>query len=385
MNPQMEAEQAVLGAILLAPELLRDVAGWLRPEHFYRPAHAALFEVLLAQGAAGHPDPPPDADGVSSAWATRAMASAAEASPGFTPGYGHTLIAACPVTGHAAAYGRMVLETAVRRQVHEHAHRLLAAARTGAVDGTLRLTGDLRAAIGQLADTWGSLDESPQPTPGPWPLELPPPAVEETLRQEAALLASLTALPREVRDISRWLHPVDFLDRGHRAVYRAVAALAHRGKPIDPLTVLWEVQHHGDLASGATTASAVRSVTRAGFSGDPGYWAEQVLQASVLRSAITSAGTVRMLSLDASLPAARLLGSALRTLRGTEAVQKRWRAATGTVGADGNPVGEPGEPEHRRGAARARSLAPVPDTGTRGPASPAQQAACARAPIRSSH
>ncbi|MCX4758773.1 DnaB-like helicase N-terminal domain-containing protein [Kitasatospora purpeofusca] len=384
MNPQMEAEQAVLGAILLAPERLRDVAGWLRPEHFYRPAHAALFEVLLAQDAAGHPAPP-DTDGASSAWATQAMASAAEASPGFTPGYGHTLIAACPVTGHAAAYGRMVLETAVRRQVHEHAHRLLAAARTGAVDGTLRLTGDLRAAIGQLADAWGSLDENPRPLPGPWPLELPPPAVEETLRQEAALLASLTALPREVRDISPWLHPADFLDRGHRAVYRAVAALAHRGEPIDPLTVLWEIQHHGDLASGTTTADAVRAVTRAGFSGDPGYWAEQVLQGSVLRSALTAAGTVRMLSLDTSLPAARLLGSALHTLRGTEAVQKRWRAATGTAGADGNPVGEPDEPEHRRDAARARSLAPVPDTGTTGPASPAQQAACARAPIRSSH
>ncbi|MFB8203090.1 DnaB-like helicase N-terminal domain-containing protein [Kitasatospora purpeofusca] len=385
MNPQMEAEQAVLGAILLAPERLRDVAGWLRPEHFYRPAHAALFEVLLAQDAAGHPDPPPDTDGASSAWATQAMASAAEASPGFTPGYGHTLIAACPVTGHAAAYGRMVLETAVRRQVHEHAHRLLAAARTGAVDGTLHLTGALRAAIGQLAEAWGSLDESPRALPGPWPLELPPADVEEALRQEASLLASLTALPREVRDISRWLHPADFLDRGHRAVYRAVAALAHHGDPIDPLTVLWEVQHHGDLASGATTADAVRAVTRAGFSGDPGYWAEQVLQASVLRSALTAAGTVRMLSLDASLPAARLLGSALRTLRGTEAVQKRWRTATGAAGTGGNPVGEPGEPEHRRYAARARSLAPVPDTGTSGPASPAQQAACARAPIRSSH
>ncbi|MFC9327911.1 DnaB-like helicase N-terminal domain-containing protein [Kitasatospora sp. NPDC057015] len=386
MNPQMEAEQALLGALLLAPDQLDAVAGWLEARHFYRPAHAALFEVLLAQHEAGLPALASSAAGDRSAWATQAMAAAAGAVPGFSPGYGHTLIAACPVTDHAAAYGRMVLETAVRRQVHEHAHRLLHAARTGAVDGTLRLTTGLRDAIGELASSWGSLESRARRATGPWPPEPPQRGVEESLQEERALLASLTALPREVRDITRWLHPADFLDPGHQAVYGALAALGHRGEPIDALTVLWEIQHRGALASGTITADAVRSITRSGFTGDPGYWAEQVLQASVLRSATAAAGTVRLLSLDASLPAARLLGSALHALRDTEAVQKRWLVATAT--STDEPADSQAETrEPRRGAARTRTLAPVPSTGTAAtpPPSPSQQAACARTPIKSTH
>ncbi|MGW2548518.1 hypothetical protein ACWC5I_48630, partial [Kitasatospora sp. NPDC001574] len=129
------------------------------------------------------------------------------------------------------------------------------------------------------------------------------------------------------------------------------------------------------------TADAVRAITRTGFTGDPGYWAEQVLRAHVLRSATATAGAVRLLSLDASVPAALLLGSARHVLRESGAVQRRWRTATG--GAE--PEAEEPEPEQRRGAARARTLAPVPDTGAAAPTSPAQQAVSPRAPVRSTH
>ncbi|MFC9331701.1 DnaB-like helicase N-terminal domain-containing protein [Kitasatospora sp. NPDC057015] len=380
VNPQMEAEQAVLGAILLAPRQLRSLSAWLRPAHFYRPAHAALFEALLAQQEAGHPGLVSDSDVDQLAWVTQAMAAASAANPGFTAAYGHALIAACPVPGHAVSYGRMVLETAVRREVHEHAHRLLNAARTGHIEAALQLTGALRTAIDRLADSWGSPDERPRPAPGPWPLELSEHIVEETRQHEQVLLGAVTAVPGELAEITSWLHPADFLDPGHRAVYRALAALGHRGDPIDPLTVLWEVQHRGTLSGGDITADGVRSITRAGFTGDPGYWAEQVLRASVLRSATTSAGAVRLLSLDASVPAARLLGSALHVLRETEAMQKRWRTATS--GAEpGTCDTRPGK--HRRGAARARTLAPVPDTAGAAAPSPAQQAVSPRAPVRS--
>ncbi|MFF2657375.1 DnaB-like helicase N-terminal domain-containing protein [Kitasatospora sp. NPDC058032] len=381
VNAQMEAEQAVLGAILLAPRQLRLLSAWLRPAHFYRPAHAALYEALLAQQEAGHRALASDRAEDQLAWVTQATAATTAASPGFTAAYGHTLIAACPVPAHAASYGRMVLETAVRREVHERAHRLHAAARTGDIDATLHLTRDLRAAISRLVDAWGSVDERPRPAPGPWPLELAERTVEETRRYEQALLGALTAVPGELAEITTWLHPADFLDPGHRAVYQALAALGRRGDAIDPLTVLWEVQHRGALAGGDITADAVRALTRTGFTGDPGYWAEKVLRARALRSATGSAGAVRLLSLDASVPAARLLGFALHTLRETGAVHKRWRTVTG--GAEPE-AGEP-EPERRRGAARARTLVPVPDTGAAAPPSPAQQAASPRAPVRSMH
>ncbi|MFF2955700.1 DnaB-like helicase N-terminal domain-containing protein [Kitasatospora sp. NPDC057965] len=377
MTPQMEAEQALLGAVLLDPARLKAV-DWLEPKHFYRPAHAALYQVLLDQAAAGHPGLDPEAAEARAGWATDAMTAAAEACPAFTAGYGHTLIAACPVSGHAAAYGRMVLESWIRRQVHEHAHRLLAAARTGDLDATLHLTARLRSAVGDLARAWGPVDTRPHPSPGPWPLELPDHAVQETLGQERALLASLTALPRQVGDVTRRVHPLDLLDRGHQALYRAIGALGHRGEPIDPLTVLWEVQHR---AADAITADAVRSITRAGFAGDPDYWADEVLKAAVLRSATASAGAVRLMALDSSIPAARLLGSCLHALRQTEQVQKRWRTAAPDREAADRANGPP---EHRRSAARARTFVSVPDTAPVAP-SPAQQAAPARAAIKSTH
>ncbi|MFJ4676880.1 DnaB-like helicase N-terminal domain-containing protein [Kitasatospora sp. NPDC088783] len=385
MTPQMEAEQAVLGALLLAPRQLANVATWLEPRNFYRPAHAALYEALLAQQQAGHPALAGEKSEARRAWALEAMESAAASCPSFTPFYGHTLISACPTSDHAALYGRMVLESAVRREVHEHAHRLLAAARAADVDPdvVIRLTADLRAAIDRLADTWGSIDARPLAAAGPWPLELPEAAARQTRHQEEALLASLTAAPAELADLVGWLHPGDLLDAGHREVYRALAALAHRGEPIDPLTVLWEVQHRGALTDGTLTAERVRTLTRAGYQGEPGYRAEQVLRASLLRTTASHAGAVRLLAMDASVPAARLLGSALHTLRGAEAVQSRWRAVTGRDA--GTPCARGDPAVVRRGAARTRTLTPPPAPGPAAEPSPAQRAAPARAPVRSTY
>ncbi|WP_395297298.1 DnaB-like helicase N-terminal domain-containing protein [Kitasatospora hibisci] len=383
----MEAEQALLGALLLSPAQLAAVVEWLEPGHFYRHSHAALYEVLLAQRAAGHPAQAEDADKDQlQDWALGALATAAGASRGLTPGYGATLIAACPDSRHAGAYGRMVLESAIRRQVHEHAHRLHHAARTGALEGVLELTGELRKAIRGLAGFWGSLDERPRPLPGPWPLELADSIREKTLRHESATLSSATASPTGLVEITRWLQPVDFLDTGHRAVYQALAALAHRSEPIDVLTVLWEVQNRGAIASGAITADGVRAVTRSGFTGDPQYWGERILRASVLRQSASSAGVVRLLARDSSLPAARLLGSALHALGNAEAVQDRWRTANG-IPPRPDPPPAPAAPAapaaavERRQAARARTPAPVPNPGAT--PSPAEAAAPPRAPIRS--
>ncbi|OYV74507.1 MAG: replicative DNA helicase, partial [Deltaproteobacteria bacterium 21-66-5] len=49
LPPQnLEAEQGVLGSLLLDPDLCDEVAILLRPHHFYAPAHQALFGHLVA-------------------------------------------------------------------------------------------------------------------------------------------------------------------------------------------------------------------------------------------------------------------------------------------------------------------------------------------------
>jgi len=49
LPPQdVDAERSVLGAMLLDGRAVSDVSAQLRPEDFYRPAHARVFEVMLA-------------------------------------------------------------------------------------------------------------------------------------------------------------------------------------------------------------------------------------------------------------------------------------------------------------------------------------------------
>ena len=42
-----EAEQSVLGAMLLDKEAVINVAGWLHPEHFYEQRHQIIYEHLI--------------------------------------------------------------------------------------------------------------------------------------------------------------------------------------------------------------------------------------------------------------------------------------------------------------------------------------------------
>lgn len=47
----LEAEQAVLGAILIDPKVLSDVSEYIKPEHFYLPQHIAIANVMWAMDA----------------------------------------------------------------------------------------------------------------------------------------------------------------------------------------------------------------------------------------------------------------------------------------------------------------------------------------------
>ena len=47
MPQNIEAEEAVLGAILVNPETLSRVAETLKPDYFYKPAHRYVYEAML--------------------------------------------------------------------------------------------------------------------------------------------------------------------------------------------------------------------------------------------------------------------------------------------------------------------------------------------------
>src|SRR4051812_5522994 len=54
----LQAEESLLGAMMLEPEAIAAAAGILRADDFYKPAHAHIFDAIHALYAAGQPSDP---------------------------------------------------------------------------------------------------------------------------------------------------------------------------------------------------------------------------------------------------------------------------------------------------------------------------------------
>ncbi|MCX5250726.1 helicase DnaB [Streptomyces sp. NBC_00201] len=393
MTPLVQAEQAVLGSVFLDPAQLDHLSPWLRPEHFSRPAHAALYAAMLKLRSDDHPATTGrNGDPIPLSWVTDTVQEAGTRTRGLTASYAHSLISACPRTAHAPIYGRMVLEGAIHRSVTQHAIRLHQAARAdsvrGGVEETVHHAQVLADVLADLAHRWGT---EPQPVTPPASITPPPQQPqsvdEQVLADEEFLLGCISARPEQLLDVVDWLRPGDFADIGHQQIYRALGALRHRGEPIDQLTVLWETQRRGALSDGTLDAERVlRVCDPLSFSGVAEHFGEQVVQASLVRTAAASARQVRVLADDESLAPGRLIGYALHALGPIDEVRRRLRPASITEPAPPCPGSLPAAapPETRIDAARSRSrpraTAASAPTPTAPPYAPAPDRATRRSP-----
>ncbi|MCX4398853.1 MULTISPECIES: DnaB-like helicase N-terminal domain-containing protein [unclassified Streptomyces] len=333
MNPLLRAEQAVLGAVLLDPGQLSHL-DWLSPDHFYRPVHQALFAALRKLKSDGHPTLTAEKS-VPLSWVTDAVAEAGLHVRGLTAVYAHTLISACPRSAHAPVYGRMVLEGAIHRSIAAHAIRLHQAARAdalqGGVEGSLHYADVLTGVLGDLARRWGT---EPRPVAPATPLAtvvVAPPQVraDQIAEDERFLLAVLAERPKAMDEVVGWLRPGDFADPAHGQLYRCLAALHHRGEPIDRITLLWEAQRRGLLTDGTLSGDQVTAICDGVGAGSAEWLGEQVLRASVARTAAASAQAVRSLAENEALPPGQLINHALHALGPLDEVRTRWQAASG--------------------------------------------------------
>jgi hypothetical protein len=105
----LEAEEAVLGAVLEAGRPLAEVAALLEEADFYRPAHRAIWRAMLRLADRDQPTDPVTVLG-------ELDASGELADVGGGP-FLHTLVEAVPTVAHAGHYARLVAETARRRRV----------------------------------------------------------------------------------------------------------------------------------------------------------------------------------------------------------------------------------------------------------------------------
>jgi replicative DNA helicase len=105
----LEAEEAVLGAVLSAGRLLAEVAALVEEADFYRPAHRAIWRALLRLADRGQPTDPVTVLG-------ELDDSGELADVGGGP-FLHTLVQAVPTVANAGHYAHLVADTARRRRV----------------------------------------------------------------------------------------------------------------------------------------------------------------------------------------------------------------------------------------------------------------------------
>ncbi|GAA4890591.1 replicative DNA helicase [Saccharopolyspora cebuensis] len=111
--PQQDipAEQSVLGAMMFSAEIIPDVVDQLRAEHFYRPAHQAIYQAICDLYERGEPA---DAITVASELTRRREIVKIGDAP-----YLHTLLASVPTAANAGYYAEKVLDAADLRQTGE--------------------------------------------------------------------------------------------------------------------------------------------------------------------------------------------------------------------------------------------------------------------------
>jgi hypothetical protein len=132
----LEAEEAVLGAVLAAGRLMAEVAAVLEEADFYRPAHRAIWRAVLHLTDRDQPTDPVTVLG-------ELEDSGELADVGGGP-FLHTLVAAVPTVANAGHYAQLVAETARRRRVIDLGIRLANSDADPAV---------LAHLAGELADT----------------------------------------------------------------------------------------------------------------------------------------------------------------------------------------------------------------------------------------
>ena len=111
-----EAEEAVIGAVLINPEAYYDVAQFLRPDDFYIHRHRWIWETFARLHEQRRP-----IDFLTVSEELGQMGQLAEIGG---PAYLTTLVNNVPTSLHAEAYGRLVEETAIRRRMMTAANEM---------------------------------------------------------------------------------------------------------------------------------------------------------------------------------------------------------------------------------------------------------------------
>jgi hypothetical protein len=182
----LDAEEAVLGAVLAAGRLLVEVAALIEEVDFYRPAHRTIWRAILRLADRGQPTDPVTVLG-------ELDDSGELAEVGGGP-FLHTLVQAVPTVANAGHYAHLVAETARRRRVIDLGIRLAHSEADPAV--LAHLTGELAATTAGL-DGHGWAPPSPFGGAGDAPA-FPTEVLPSWLGDYVAAVATATQTPPDL-------------------------------------------------------------------------------------------------------------------------------------------------------------------------------------------
>ncbi|MET8631956.1 replicative DNA helicase [Streptomyces sp. NPDC004096] len=112
----LDAEQSVLGGMLLSKDAIADVVELLKGHDFYRPAHETIYQAILDLYAKGEPADPIT---VAAELTKRGEITKVGGAP-----YLHTLVQTVPTAANAEYYAQIVHERAVLRRLVEAGTRI---------------------------------------------------------------------------------------------------------------------------------------------------------------------------------------------------------------------------------------------------------------------
>lgn len=169
----VEAEQSVLGAMLLSREAIHDVAEMLSGPDFYRPAHDTIFRTIMTAHGKGEPVDP--------VTITEALTREGEIARVGGPAYLHSITQSVPSTSSAGFYADIVARAAMLRRLDAAGKKISAMSRSGGdeaelveaarkeIDQTSKATTAPVLSFGDTIDTMlGQLTEQPTQCPTPW-------------------------------------------------------------------------------------------------------------------------------------------------------------------------------------------------------------------------
>ena len=189
----MEAEQCVLGAMLMSKDAIADVVETIRGADFYRPAHEQIYNAVTDLYGRGEPA---DAVTVADELGKRGELLRVGGAP-----YLHTLLASVPIAANAGWYAEIVREKAVLRRLVDASVRIgqMSYAGEGDVD---EIVDRAQAEVYAVTDRRAAEDFKPLS-------ELMQPTLDEmeAIESRGAGLSGVPTGFADLDDLTNGLHP----------------------------------------------------------------------------------------------------------------------------------------------------------------------------------